>query len=99
MLEGRIRDDEVECVVGKWQWRGWIDDDCFVNGRIAGHNRIDVYPDDMPSFASQVSEAFPIRRRILVIGSAPSGAEIENNLVGTQQCVHPLIELYCTVAT
>jgi hypothetical protein len=54
VLEGRIRDDDVEGLIGKWQWRGWIDDDRLVNIRIGQHNRIDVCADDAPSFASQV---------------------------------------------
>jgi hypothetical protein len=42
-LEGRIRDDEVEGVLGEWQRRGRIDNDSVVNVRIYGHNRIDIY--------------------------------------------------------
>jgi len=64
VLEGRIRDDEVEGVLGEWQRRGHIDGDSLVNVRICGHNRIEVYADDEPSIASQVPEAFPLKRRI-----------------------------------
>ena len=99
VLEGRIRDDEVEGVLGEWQRRGHIYDDSLVNARICGHNRIDVYADDAPSFASQVPEVFPIKRRILIIGRATAGAKIKYNVVWTQQSVNPLLELNGAVAT
>jgi hypothetical protein len=76
-----------------------IDDDSLINVRICGHNRIDVYADDAPSFASQVPETFPIKERILIIGRATGRAKIKYNVLWTQQSVNPLIELNGTVAT
>jgi len=92
MLEGEVRDHDVNYLVRYRQRRPLADDVSLIDSRVSQHHVVYVEPDDPIHFPLHDGQR-PSVGNWVFRRPAPPGTEINHSHVGGQQGVDTLIEL------
>ena len=93
MLKCKIGDNHLDTPVRQRNATIWFQYNRSIKRGIRGYNGINVRSNYLANFAPKISKLSTIANAIFGVTRPTAGTEIENDEIGLQQCVKPLIKL------